>query len=294
MLRVLFGAIVFAAMVWAADRPSGRAGAGRSVVWARNGMVATSQPLAVAAGVRILQQGGNAVDAAIAAAAVLAVVEPMSTGVGGDMFALLYLARTGELKGLNGSGFSPQAATPEFFLKKNLSAIPHYGPFSVSMPGAVDGWSTLLEKYGSMKFEQVLAPAVEYAEKGFPVTEVIAANWAADGRAAAQRDPEFARAFFFPDAHGGHPPAHGELFVNRPLAATLRRIAAGGRDAFYKGEIAQKIVARLNRLGWPVTLEDLAYQHSDWVEPISTTYKDNRVYELPPNSQGMAALEMLN
>ncbi len=290
MLKLLFCACIIAAMVWAADRPAGRAKAGRSVVWARNGMVATSQPLAVQAGLRILQQGGNAVDAAIATAAVLNVVEPESTGVGGDMFALVYLARTGELKGLNGSGFSPKAATPEFFLQRGMSSIPMYSPFSVTVPGTVDGWVTLLQKYGTMKLDQVLAPAIEYAEQGFPVSEIIAAAWNADGRAAAARDPEFARAYF---VHG-RPPAQGEIFVNQPLAATLRKIAAGGRDAFYKGEIARKIVRRLNDLGWPITLDDLAAQRSDWVEPISTTYRGYRVYELPPNGQGMAALEMLN
>jgi gamma-glutamyltranspeptidase/glutathione hydrolase len=294
MLKLLLCACVFAAMAWAAERPAGRWSAGRSPVWARNGMVATSQPLAVQAGLHILRQGGNAVDAAVAAAAVLAVVEPMSTGLGGDMFALIYNARTGELKGLNGSGFSPQAATRDFFLSKGLTEIPMYGPFSATVPGAVDGWTALLDKYGSMKLSQVLAPAIEYAENGFGVSQIIAWQWASDGAAAAQRDPEFARAYFVPDGRGGHPPAEGEVFVNRPLAQTLRRIAAGGRDAFYKGEVARKIVDRLNRLGWPMSLEDLARQHSEWIEPISTLYKGYRVYELPPNGQGMAALEMLN
>jgi len=257
-------------------------------------MVATSQPLAVEAGLRILQQGGNAVDAAVAAAAVLAVVEPESTGLGGDVFALVWEARTRRLHGLNGSGFSPQAATRDFFLSRNLSVIPMYGPFSVSVPGTVDGWAALLEKLGTMKFEQVLAPGIEYAENGFAVTEIIAASWAADGRAAAARDTEFARAYFVPDAKGGHPPVPGEVFVNKALAGTLRKIAAGGREAFYQGEIARRIVERLNKLGWPMTMEDLAYQRSDWVEPISTTYKGYRVYQLPPNTQGLAALEMLN
>ena len=290
MLKLLFCATVFAAMAWAADRPAGRARAGRSAVWARNGMVATSQPLAAQAGLRILQQGGNAVDAAIATAAVLNVVEPMSTGVGGDMFALVWMAKTGELRGLNGSGYSPKAVTPEFFLKRGMSGIPMYGPFSVSVPGTVDGWVTLLEKYGSMKLEQVLAPAIEYAEQGFPVSEIIAAYWAADGRAAAQRDPEFAKAWLV----NGRAPAQGEVFVNKPLGWTFRQIAAGGRDAFYKGEIARRIVARLNALDWPLSLDDLASFRSEWVKPISTTYKGYTVCELPPNTQGMAALEMLN
>ncbi len=294
MLKLLFCLGLLAVMAWGADRPAGRLGAGRSVIWARNGLVATSQPLAVQAGLRILQQGGNAVDAAVAAAAVLAVVEPMSTGLGADMFAMVYIAKTGELRGLNGSGFSPQAVNRVFFLSKNLKQIPMYGPFSVTVPGGVDGWVTLLEKYGSMKLPAVLAPAIEYAEKGFPVTQIIADSWAEDGTAMAQHDPEFARAYMIADADGWHAPAEGEVFINKPLAATLRKIAAGGRDAFYKGETAKKIVDRLNRLGWPMTLDDLARQHAEWVEPISTTYKGNRVYELPPNGQGMAALEMLN
>ena len=278
MLKLLFCACVMGAMAWAADRPTGRVGAGRSVVWARNGMAASSQPLAVQAGLRILQQGGNAVDAAVAAAAVLGVVEPMSTGLGGDVFALVYHAKTGELKGLNGSGYSPQAVTRDFFLSKGLREIPMYGPFSVTVPGTVDAWVTLHKKYGSLKLDQVLAPAIDYAENGFPVSEVIAWEWGLDGPAAARRDPEFASAYFVADPRGGHPPAEGEMFVNKPLAATMRKIAAGGRDAFYKGEVARKIVDRLNQLGWPMSMDDLAAFHSEWVEPISTTYKGYRVY----------------
>ena len=294
MLKLLLGLGFLVAMAFGADRPAGRSGAGRSVVWARNGMVSTSQPLAVQAGVRILQQGGNAVDAAVATAAVLAVVEPMSTGLGGDMFALVYLSKTGELKGLNGSGYSPQAVNRDFFLSKNLKEIPMYGPFSVTVPGGVDGWATILGKYGSMKLDQVLAPAIEYAEKGFAVSQIIADAWGDDGMAMAERDPEFARAYAIADANGFHTPAEGEVFVNKPMAATLRKIASGGRDAFYKGEVAKKIVERMNQLGWPMTMDDLARQHADGVEPISTTYKGNQLYELPPNGQGMAALEMLN
>ena len=260
-----------------------------SVATARNGMVATSQPLAAQAGVDILQQGGNAIDAAVATAAVLAVVEPMSTGPGGDMFALVHLAKTGELVGLNGSGFAPREVDCEFFAKRGLEEIPTQGPFAVTVPGAVDGWATLLERYGSMTLKDVLAPAIEYAEKGFSVTNIIAQDWADCGGSYAD-DPEFAGAYY----RDGRPAAHGEVFVNSSLGESLRQVAEGGRDAFYQGEIGQKIVARLNILGWPITMEDMAYQHSDWVEPISTTYKGYRVYELPPNGQGMAALEMLN
>lgn len=263
--------------------------AGRSAVAARNGMVAASQPLASQAGLRILQAGGNAVDASIATAATLALVAPMMTGPGGDMFALVYMAETGQLAGLNGSGFSPAAANIDFFRDRQLDQIPAKGAFSVTVPGAVDGWITLLERFGTMSLEQVLQPAIEYAEQGFPVSEIFAKNWASNGSSYAE-DPEFVKAYFI----DGKPPKHGDVFVNKPLAWTYRQIARGGRDAFYKGEIARRIVQRLNDLDWPVSEADLAYQHSDWVEPISTTYKGHRIYELPPNGQGMAALEMLN
>ena len=261
----------------------------RSVVTAPNGMVATSQPVAAQAGVHILRQGGNAIDAAVATAAVLAVVEPMSTGPGGDMFALVYLAKTGELVGLNGSGFAPRTVDCAFFAKRGLEAIPTQGPFPVTVPGAVDGWATLLERFGSMAMKDVLAPAIEYAENGFAVTEIIARDWADHGAGHAD-DAEFASAYY----RNGRPPPCGEVFVNPSLGKTLRQVAEGGREAFYQGEITQKIVACLNGLGWPMTLEDMACQRSEWVEPISTTYKGYRVYELPPNGQGMAALEMLN
>ena len=285
--NALIMAIAIAGVSVAGVRPIPNAG--RSAVVARSGMVAASQPLASQVGLRILQEGGNAVDASVATAATLALVAPMMTGPGGDMFALVYTAATGELAGLNASGFSPKAASVEFFKSRGLDRIPTKSAFSVTVPGAVDGWVTLLDKYGTMSLEQVLEPAIEYAENGFPVSEIFAENWARYG-AWYENDPEFVRAYYT----DGKAPEHGDVFVNKPLGWTYRRIAQGGRDAFYKGEIARRIVDRLNDLGWPVTIEDLAYQHSDWVEPISTTYKDHRIFELPPNGQGMAALEILN
>ena len=273
----------------AADRPVGQVDAGRSAVVARNGMVATSQPLAAQAGLRILQQGGNAIDAAVATAATLAVVEPMMTGPGGDMFALVYIAETDELAGLNGSGFSPQAADIKFFKSRGLDQIPTDGPFSVTVPGAVDGWATLLDKYGTMTLAEVLQPAIEYAEQGFSVSEIIAGAWAAKV-ADFGHNPDFAAAYLL----DGRAPEPGEVMMNPGLAWTFRQIARDGRDAFYQGEIARRLVEYLNTRDWPVTMEDLAAQHSDWVEPISTTYNGYRLYELPPNGQGMAALEMLN
>ncbi len=285
--RLIATTLAFQMVTMPAVRPIPTAG--RSAVAARNGMVAASQALASQAGLRILQQGGNAIDAAVATAAVLGLVVPMMTGAGGDMFALVYMAETGELAGLNGSGFAPKAASIGFFRDRGMDEIPTTGAFSVTVPGAVDGWVTLLERFGTLPLATVLAPAIRYAEEGFPVSEIFAANWASSGASFAN-NPDFASAYF----KDGKAPAHGDVFSNQPLAWTYREIANSGKDAFYRGEIGRRIVNHLNSLQWPLTMEDLAYQHSDWVEPISTTYKEHRIYELPPNGQGMAALEMLN
>ncbi len=288
-LQVLASALALSAVVVGADRPAGQADAGRSAVVARNGMVATSQPLAAQAGLRVLQQGGNAIDAAVATAATLAVVEPMMTGPGGDMFALVYLAKEDRLVGLNGSGFSPEKVDLDFFKSRDLERVPTKGPFSVSVPGAVDGWATLLDAHGTMSLAEVLKAPIEYAEEGFPVSEIIAADWASRQDSLSERQ-DFSAAYL----PGGKAPRHGEVFKNPGLAWTYRQLSKGGRDAFYKGEIARRMVEHLNKEGWPVSMADLAYQHSDWVEPIGTDYKGYTLYELPPNGQGMAALEMLN
>ncbi len=261
----------------------------RSPVLARNGMVATSQPLATAAGLRILQQGGNAIDAAIAAAAVLNVVEPHMTGIGGDAFAIVYWSKTGELTGLNASGRAPAAMTLDYMKKKGYSSMPDSGPDAITVPGAFDGWFSLHQKFGKLKLSDVMAPAIEYAEQGFPVSEIISNQWQATaGR--LMRD-EWAKKTFLPD---GHPLQQGEIFYNRNLAATFRKLAAGGRDAFYKGEIAEKIVKAIRDKGGVMAMEDLAGHKSEWVKPISVNYKGYDLYELPPNGQGMAALQMLN
>ena len=293
--KLILSTLAVAAILAGADRPFGRAQSGRSAVLARNGMVATSQPLAAQAGLRILQKGGNAIDAAVATAATLAVVEPMMTGPGGDLFVLVYIAKEDKLVGLNASGFSPAAADSDFFKERNLEAVPVKGPFAVTVPGAVDGWATLLDAYGTMTMAEVLEPAIDYAENGFAISEIIAGTWnmplSADSIAQGETVvDDFVRSYYV----NGKRPEQGEVFVNKALAATFRQIAQDGRDAFYKGEIARKTVDYLNKLGWPITMDDMAYQHSDWVEPISTTYKGHRVFELPPNGQGMAALEMLN
>ncbi len=274
----------------AADRPFGKARAGRSPVLARHGMVATSQPLAAQAGLRILQQGGNAYDAAVATAAVLAVVEPMMTGPGGDVFMLAHDAGSGRLLGLNGSGFSPAAASPRPLEQRGLDAIPVTGPLSITVPGAVDAWAEIIDKHGKLTLAEVLAPAIAYAEEGFAVSEIIGGDWERGGPPHAD-NAEFRRVFL---KESGAPYRHGDLFRNPDLAKTLKQIARDGREAFYQGAFARAMVEELARLGWPVTLDDLAFQHSDWVEPISTSYKDVEVFELPPNGQGMAALEILN
>ncbi len=270
------------------DKPALTGGKTRSAVRAMNGMVSTSQPLASAAGLRILQQGGNAVDAAVAAAAVLTVVEPMMVGAGGDLFAIVWDAKKKELKGLNASGRSPKAASIEEYKKRGMTKMPQNGIHTVTVPGAVDGWAKLLERYGTMKLSQVLQPAIEYAERGFPVTDVIGADWQTGLN--FKNNADFA-ATYLP---GGKPPAVGEIFVNKQLAATYRKIAAGGPDTFYRGEIAQKIVKFAQSQGGLHTMEDFAKQTSNWVDPLSTTYRGTTVYEIPPNTQGMVALEMLN
>ena len=271
------------------DRPAANPRATRSVVLARNGLIATSQPLASAAGLHVLQQGGNAFDAAITAAAVLAVVEPTMNGVGGDLFALVYDAKTKSVRALNASGRAPQRATPEEFRRRGLDAIPYRGELSVSVPGVVDGWSELLARYGTITMDRALQPAIGYARDGYAVSEIIATQWK-DVEALLARDPA-AAATFLP---GGHAPSPGDVFKNPHLAATLEQIARGGRDAFYTGPIANAIAADMRRRNGLLTAADLAANKPDWVEPISTNYRGYDVLELPPNTQGVVALEMLN
>ncbi|PYR61627.1 MAG: gamma-glutamyltransferase [Acidobacteria bacterium] len=273
------------------DRPAANPRSTRSVVMGRHGMIATSQPLASAAGLKVLQDGGNAIDAAITAAAVLSVVEPTMNGVGGDLFAIVYDAKTKRLRALNASGRSGYAATPDVFAKRALARIPNSGVLSVSVPGVVDGWSTLLAAHGTIPLSRALAPAIGYAKNGYAVSEIISRQWQNTERKLAA-DPA-AAATFLTD---GHAPKPGEIFSNPHLAATLETIAAGGRDAFYKGPIAAAIAADMKRrdgLGL-INARDFAEHTSDWVEPISTSYRGYDVYEMPPNSQGFLVLEMLN
>jgi gamma-glutamyltranspeptidase/glutathione hydrolase len=262
---------------------------GRSVVRAQHGMVASSQPLASQVGLDVLKRGGNAADAAIAMAAMLNVTEPMMTGIGGDAFAIVYWSKTKELKGLNASGRAPRSLTRDYFAKKNLKSIPNGGMEAVTVPGAFDGWVTLVDKYGTMKMADLLAPAIAYAENGFPVMEKTAEDWQAELR-KLQRTPA-ASANYLVD---GRAPRAGEIFRQPNLARTLRILANGGRDAFYKGEIARAIVDYCKKNGGFITMEDLAATKSDWVELISTNYRGYTVYEIPPNGQGLTALLALN
>ncbi|MEK6289003.1 MAG: gamma-glutamyltransferase [Acidobacteriota bacterium] len=262
---------------------------GRSIVRAEHGMVASSQPLASQVGLDVLKRGGNAVDAAIAMAAVLNVTEPMMTGVGGDMFALVYWAKTGELKGLNASGRAPRALNLDYFAKKGIRTMPDSGMEPITVPGAFDGWVTLLEKYGTVKLTELLLPAIEYAENGFPVMGKAAADWA-DSVAKLKRTPASSSNYLV----DGRAPRAGEIFRQKNLARTFRTLARGGRDAFYKGEIARAIVDYCQKNGGFLSMQDFAEHKSEWVEPISTDYRGYKVYECPPNGQGLTALLTLN
>jgi gamma-glutamyltranspeptidase/glutathione hydrolase len=271
------------------DRPGPDPHASRSVTIAKHGMVATSHPLAVLAGIDMLRQGGNAVDAAIAANAVLGVVEPMSCGIGGDLFAIVWDAKSQKLYGLNASGRSPAKLNRRVFAERGLEQIPEEGPLSWSVPGCVDGWDELRRKFGKLTLAQSLAPAIQHAEEGFPVSQVIASYWRGAERALRQY-PESAATFLI----NGSAPREGDVFRNPNLAKSYRAIAAQGRDAFYRGPIAQEIVSYSESHGGFFSLPDFAEHGSEWVEPVSTNYRGYDVWELPPNGQGIAALQMLN
>jgi gamma-glutamyltranspeptidase/glutathione hydrolase len=273
-------------------RPEARAqdrGQARSMVISRNGIVAAESPLAAQAGVQILQRGGNAVDAAIAANAMMGVVAPMMNGMGGDLFVMVYDAKANKLYGLNASGWAPKALTPEYLHKKGLRDMPQTGINSVTVPGVVDGWQKLADRFGRKKLAEDLAAAIRTAQDGFPVPEMTAAVWAT--QVDLLRADDAASKLYLPQDHA---PKTGEIFRNPDLAQSLQAIANGGRDAFYKGAIASQILDAMKRHGGVMDAKDLAEYASEWNEPISTTYRDWTVYEMPPNGQGLAALEMLN
>ena len=273
----------------AADRVTGETFASRSPVLATQGMAATSQPLATQIALDILKQGGTAVDAAIAANAALGLMEPTGNGIGGDLYAIVWDAKTQQLHGLNASGRSPKSLTLEYFLQNEYEAIPSHGPLPVSVPGAVDGWFMLHEKFGKLPMSTLLKPTITYAENGFPVSQLIAYYW---NRSVPllSKWPGFVEQFTIE----GAAPKEGEIWRNPNLARTLSTIAKDGRDAFYKGEIARTIAEYIKQQGGFLSYGDLATHQGNWVTPVSTNYRGYDVWELPPNGQGIAALQILN
>ncbi len=271
------------------DRPAGNRYQSRSALVARHGIVATSEPLAAQVGLAVLKSGGNAADAAIATNAMLGLVEPMNCGIGGDLFAIYWDAKTGRLYGLNASGRSPYALNRDVLRKKGLASIPTVGLDAWSVPGCVDGWDQLAKRFGSKPFAELLGPAIRYAEEGFPVSEIIAASWAESADSLRQW-PDSAKTYL----PGGRAPEFGEVFRNPRLAASYRALVRGGRQAFYKGSLAEQIVAFSQAHGGYFSMRDFADHTSDWVEPVSTSYRGYDVWELPPNGQGIAALQILN
>ena len=285
--------LLFNLNAWSQNRLTGHSFASRSEVIATHGMAATSQPLATQIALDIMKQGGNAIDAAIAANAALGLMEPVGNGIGGDLFAMVWDAKTQQLHGLNASGRSPKNLSlkklKSILKERELNKIPALGALAISTPGCVDGWFELHKRFGTLSMQDILSPAIRYAREGFPLSELIAYYW---GRSALYLAdfPEF-RETYMPE---GQAPTKGEVFKNPRLARTLERIAIDGRDAFYKGEMARKIVATVKEQGGFLSYQDLATHHSEWVTPLSCTYRGYKVWELPPNGQGIAALQMLN
>jgi len=292
MLRLLCGVALVAvgcSLAVAGDRPDGRAFATRSVTVARHGMVAAAHPLAVQVGLDVLRRGGSAVDAAIATNAALALMEPVSCGLGGDLFAIVWDPTTQKPYGLNGSGRAPGSLTIDKVEAEPDGTIPVYSPYSWTVPGCADGWIELHRRFGRLPLTDVLAAPIQYAREGVPVPQVIASAWARGARLFRDM-PGFAEVFL----PGGEAPAEGEIFANPALASTLARLASGGSAEFYRGETARAILRYSQANGGFFTAEDLARHSSEWVEPVASTYRGVEVWELPPNGQGIAALQMLN
>ena len=271
------------------DRITGEKFASRSEVIGQNGMVATSHPLATQIGLDILKQGGTALDAAIAANIALGLMEPTGNGIGGDLFAIIWDAQSNKLHGLNASGPAPMNLSIDYFEQQGLKKIPAYGPLPVTVPGAVDGWVKLHEKFGKLKFKSLFEPTIEYAEKGFPITETIA-YYLDKSQKRFENYPNFSEVWI----KNGRMPQKGEIFKNPQLANTLRIIAEKGRAGFYEGEIAQTMANFVQAQGGFLTYDDLAGFHSEWTQPVSSNYRGYDVWELPPNGQGIAALQILN
>jgi len=279
----------FAFSMFAADRITGKMFATRSEVIGTHGMVAASQPLATQVGVDILKKGGSAVDAAIAVNAALGLMEPTSCGIGGDLFAIVWDNKTQKLYGLNASGPAPLALNLEYFKKQGLKGVPYHGPLPWTVPGCVDGWFELHKKFGKLDMKTILQPAADYAENGFPLSELISYYWQRSVMLFKEYE-NFQKLY----APGGKLLQKGDIFKNPELAKTLRLIAAKGRDAYYKGEIARALAAYSQKVGGFFQMKDFEDFHAEWVEPLSVNYKGYDVWELPPNGQGIAVLQMLN
>ena len=293
MKNLLIIGIFFMTNVFSAemgfDRVTGLPFASRSEVIATNGMAATSHPLATQAALEILKIGGTAIDAAIAANAVLGLVEPTGCGIGGDLFALIWDANKQELQGLNASGRSPKLLTLDYLKGQNLTEIPYLGPLPITVPGVVDGWFEMHDRYGRLSMLEIFQPAISYADNGFPVSEVVSWLWKENAQSRAEY--EGFRKIFMPN---GRAPKKGELFKNPALASTYKKIATMGRDEFYKGGIAKKIDAFMVKNDAFLRYDDLTGHSSEWVKPVSTNYRGYEVFELPPNTQGIAVLQLLN
>ncbi|HVG86716.1 MAG TPA: gamma-glutamyltransferase [Vicinamibacterales bacterium] len=274
----------------ASSAPSTVPTVGRSVVATTLGIVAASQPLAARAGAQILERGGNAIDAAIAANSTIGLMEPTGNGIGGDLFILYYEAKTGTVHGLNASGWAPTALTPELLASKGMTKMPQRGIYSVTVPGVVAGWDAMRSRFGTKPFAETLAPAIYYAEQGFPLSEVIAAGWARSARMHAEH-PNSRKTYLI---NGERAPRAGEVFKNPDLAGSLRRVAELGRDGYYRGPTAEAILAISKEQGGTFTAADLSEYQPEWVTPVKTTYRGWEVYEIGPNTQGVAALMMLN
>ena len=271
------------------DRITGELFSTRSEVIAKNGMVATSHPLASQVGIDILKKGGNAIDAAIAANAAIGLMEPTGNGIGGDLFAIVWIEKEKKLYGLNASGRSPKKLTIEYFKENNFQSIPPYGPLPVSVPGCVDGWFELHDKFGKIKMNEILEPAIKYAENGFPVTELVA-YYMKNASRNFEDYPNFKETYYINDST----PYKGEIFKNPDLANTLKIIAEKGRKGFYEGKIAKTISNFIIDQGGFLSYDDLKSHKSEWIKPVSTNYRGYDIWELPPNGQGIAALQILN
>ena len=271
------------------DRITGQLFSTRSEVIAENGMVATSHPLATQVGIDILKKGGNAIDAAIASNAAIGLMEPTGNGIGGDLFAIIWIEKEKKLYGLNASGRSPENLTLNYFEKNNITEIPAYGPLPVSVPGCVDGWFEMHNKFGNISIKRVLDPAIKYAENGFPVTELVA-HYMHIANEKFNKYPNFKETYYINEST----PKKGEIFKNPYLANTLKLIAKKGREGFYEGKVAQKISEFVIEQGGFLSYYDLKNHKSEWIEPVSTNYRGYDIWELPPNGQGIAALQILN